>query len=38
MQCVLDKPVNDRRETVKLKVQDTPLCATQNLGRIGRPS
>lgn len=23
MQCVLDKPVNDRRETVKLKVQDT---------------
>lgn len=23
MQCVLDQPVNDRRETVKLKVQDT---------------
>lgn len=23
MQCVFDKPVNDRRETVKLKVQDT---------------
>lgn len=23
MQCVLDKPVNDRRETVKFKVQDT---------------
>lgn len=23
MQCVLDQPVNDRRETVKLKVQYT---------------
>lgn len=23
MQCVLDKPVNDRSETVKLNVQDT---------------